>query len=80
MMLLMFLNRYPGYYFDKFQPDSVRTLTVENMAAQCRTDILDGWLDTGIKCGIIGEVGCSWPLTRKFILNTVAVKDGVLEY
>ncbi len=53
-----------GYYFDKFQPDSVRSMSIEAMVDQMRTDILDGWGDSGAKCGAIGEVGCSWPLTR----------------
>ena len=26
-------------------------------------EILHGIGDSGVRCGIIGEVGCSWPLT-----------------
>ena len=39
-------------------------MSIEAMVDQMRTDILDGWGDSGAKCGAIGEVGCSWPLTR----------------
>lgn len=35
----------------------------EKMADVIRSDLIDG--SEGIKCGVIGEVGCTWPLTGK---------------
>jgi phosphotriesterase-related protein len=35
---------------------------VEEMAAHMKTEIVEGCEGTGIKCGVIGEIGCSWPL------------------
>jgi len=27
------------------------------------SEIIRGIGDTGVRCGVIGEIGCSWPLT-----------------
>ena len=50
-----------GYYVESSRPDTVN-LTVEEMAAHMKTEIVEGCEGTGIKCGVIGEIGCSWPL------------------
>ena len=50
-----------GYYVESSRPDSVN-LTVEEMAAHMKTEIVEGCEGTSIKCGVIGEIGCSWPL------------------
>ena len=39
-------------------------MNVEAMADVIRNDIINGWDGGSAKCGVIGEVGCSWPLTR----------------
>jgi len=38
--------------------------TVESIAQEFTRDITVGVGDTGIKAGIIGELGCSWPLDK----------------
>ena len=51
-----------GYYVDAAMGTDTKNLTVEEIAYSVKTDITDGVLDTGIKMGAIGEIGCSWPL------------------
>ena len=36
------------------------------MATHMRTEIVEGCEGTGIKCGVIGEIGCNWPLEGIF--------------
>ncbi|KAK7501098.1 hypothetical protein BaRGS_00007583 [Batillaria attramentaria] len=52
-----------GFYVDGFQTESTRQLTEEAMAALTRENITSGADGTEICCGVIGEVGCTWPLT-----------------
>lgn len=52
-----------GYYVEKFQTESTKQMSEETMAAQIREDICSGADGTDILCGVIGEIGCSWPLT-----------------
>lgn len=40
-------------------------MTSEEMAEVMKTDLLHGADGGDIKCGIIGEIGCSWPLGSK---------------
>ncbi|XP_067677442.1 phosphotriesterase-related protein-like [Haliotis asinina] len=51
-----------GYYVGAFQTESTKALTSEAMADCIRHDVLEGVGKTGIKCGVIGEIGCAWPL------------------
>lgn len=53
-----------GFYVDPFQTESTRQLTEEAMASVIREEIISGADGTDICCGVIGEVGCSWPLTE----------------
>ena len=52
-----------GYYFDKSHTASTLALKEDEMVARIIKDLTEGWEDTGAKCGVIGEVGCSYPLT-----------------
>lgn len=56
---------------DGFQTESTRQLNEEAMAARIRQDITAGADGTDICCGVIGEVGCTWPLTGKFTLSYI---------
>lgn len=49
-----------GYYVAASQDSSNLNKSVEDMANVIRNDLLNG--EDGIKCGLIGELGCSWPL------------------
>ena len=52
-----------GYYVDAAQPDEVADMPEEHIAKQIVAEIQTGVGNTGVKAGIIGEIGCSWPLT-----------------
>ena len=51
-----------GYYTGASHPPELATKTEEEIAQGIVRDIMVGVGDTGIRAGIIGEVGCSTPL------------------
>ncbi|XP_028400603.1 phosphotriesterase-related protein-like [Dendronephthya gigantea] len=53
-----------GYYVEKQLTDEMKALSVEQMTEKIVSEINDGIDNTNIKPGIIGEIGCSWPLTE----------------
>ena len=53
-----------GYYVDAVHPQEMDELTDTDIANQMVEEITVGVGDTGVKAGIIGELGCSWPLTE----------------
>jgi len=53
-----------GYYVDIYHPPDVAHKSEDEIVEEIVTDVMEGVGDTGIKAGIIGEVGCSWPLTN----------------
>ena len=53
-----------GFYVDAVLPDDMGDRSVEDLAREVIADVMDGVGDSGIKAGIIGEVGCTWPLTE----------------
>lgn len=53
-----------GRYLDEFMTDADRERSVDDLAAEFVRCIREGYDDTGVKAGIIGEVGCSWPRTE----------------
>ena len=52
-----------GYYVDAVHPKGMDDKTEEDITREIIADITTGVGDTGVKAGIIGELGCSWPLT-----------------
>ena len=52
-----------GFYVDAVHPADMAQRTVEDLARQISADITQGVAGSGIKAGIIGEMGCTWPLT-----------------
>ena len=52
-----------GFYVDAVHPDDMDGRNVEDLALEITTDIVEGVDGSGVKAGIIGEVGCTWPLT-----------------
>jgi len=52
-----------GYYTQAFQDDATLALPVETLAETMIAELVQGARGTDIRCGIIGEIGCSWPLT-----------------
>lgn len=52
-----------AYYVDQFIPDDVKLMSKEEMAAIIIQEVTEGIKGTNVRCGVIGEVGCSAPLT-----------------
>lgn len=51
-----------GFYVAGSQNIATLNMTQEDMENKIRDDILNGIGCTEVKCGVIGEVGCSWPI------------------
>ena len=52
-----------GYYVDTTHPGGMDAMTEADIATQIAQEIQTGIGDTGVRAGVIGEIGCSWPLT-----------------
>lgn len=52
-----------GFYVDIVHPKDMDDRSVEDLAIQVASEITVGVDGTAIKAGIIGEVGCTWPMT-----------------
>jgi phosphotriesterase-related protein len=52
-----------GYYIGLLHPDGMDDKTEEEITEEIVRDFTVGVGDTGVRSGIIGELGCSWPLT-----------------
>lgn len=62
----MQLSMQPGYYVQAAQKKETLGTSVEQMAEFMKRELTVGCDDDpDVKCGIIGEIGCSWPLYGK---------------
>ena len=63
-----------GYYVGSSHPPELAGKTEDDIADEIVHDITVGVGDTGIRAGIIGEIGCSYPLndTEDKVLGAVA--------
>jgi len=52
-----------GWYIDKVHPEDMGSRTENDLAKQIIKELTEGINETTVKAGIIGEIGCSWPLT-----------------
>jgi phosphotriesterase-related protein len=52
-----------GFYIGASHPGYVKERTKDELADLMTTEVKKGVDNTGIRCGIIGEIGTSWPLT-----------------
>ncbi len=52
-----------GFYVDALHPEGMDERSVYDLALEIASDLTDGVDGSGIKAGIIGEIGCSWPPT-----------------
>lgn len=54
-----------GYYVESSYPANIDmdAKSEEEIADEFIADILEGFKNTGIRAGLIGELGCSWPFT-----------------
>ena len=51
-----------GYYVDEYQPEDVRARSVDELAREMIEQVEEGCWGTSVRAGIIGEIGCMWPL------------------
>lgn len=67
-----------GYYVDQTHSDWLRKASVEEITASIIKDVDEGVDDTGIRSGIIGEIGCSWPWTdsERKVLEAAVTAQG----
>ena len=52
-----------GYYVDAVHPDDMDDKSDSEIADEIVAQLTTGVDDTGVRAGIIGELGCTWPLT-----------------
>lgn len=52
-----------GFYVDAKHPADMDERSVDDLASEIVADLTEGVGDTGVRAGIIGEVGCGWPMT-----------------
>ena len=64
-----------AYFTAETHPEEVITKSEQELAEGIARDLTDGVGDTGIRAGIIGEVGCGWPLAdnERKVLRAVAI-------
>ena len=67
-----------GFYVEAVHPDDMAQRSVEDLAREIIDDIVEGVEDSGVKAGIIGEVGCTWPLApaERKSLSAAAIAQG----
>ena len=53
-----------SYYVADTHPPELAWLSEDELAERIAQNVADGVDGTGIKSGIIGEIGCSWPLAE----------------
>lgn len=52
-----------GFYTQPFVEADVRSLSTNALSELMVVQLTEGAWGTRVRCGIIGEIGCSWPLT-----------------
>ncbi|XP_077991347.1 N-acetyltaurine hydrolase-like [Glandiceps talaboti] len=63
-----------GYYVGASHPPEMDTMSIEELTQFMVNDLTKGAEGTDIKCGVIGEIGCTWPLqaNEKKVLQATA--------
>lgn len=51
-----------GFYVDAYLDDETRALSPDAIEAVIQGQLEDGLWGTDVRAGLIGEIGCSWPL------------------
>ena len=67
-----------GFYVAAVHPEDMDRRSVDDLARQIVGDIVEGVDGTGVRAGIIGEVGCTWPLdpNERKSLAAAAIAQG----
>jgi len=68
-----------GYYVGEIQKESYDQLSVDQITQKIINDITDGVGFEKIKAGIIGEVGCSWPLDKREVKSLIGASQAQSE-
>jgi len=66
-----------GYYVDAAHPPDMGARKVDDLAREIIADVTGGVGDTGVRAGLIGEIGCTWPWTdneKKVVRAAVAAQ------
>ncbi|XP_022046838.1 phosphotriesterase-related protein [Acanthochromis polyacanthus] len=53
-----------GYYVDCTHTEATKKMSVEKLTDIIVSEVLHGADGTDIRCGVIGEIGTSWPITE----------------
>ncbi|MDP6785845.1 MAG: hypothetical protein QGI13_01835 [Rhodospirillales bacterium] len=51
-----------GYYVDEYIPDEMKDKSVDRLTGEIVDQVTQGCWGTEVRAGIIGEIGCMWPL------------------
>ncbi|MGI9336758.1 MAG: phosphotriesterase family protein [Gammaproteobacteria bacterium] len=54
-----------GYYVDEYIPEAMKSQSVDALTREIVSQLTHGCWGTDVRAGIIGEIGCMWPL-REF--------------
>jgi phosphotriesterase-related protein len=66
-----------GYYVDASHPPDMERRTVDDLARELIADVTSGVDDTGVRAGLIGEIGTTFPWTeneRKVLRAAIATQ------
>ena len=66
-----------GYYVQAAHPPALSRRSVDDIAREIVADLTVGVGDTGVRAGLIGEIGCTWPWTddeKKVVRAAVAAQ------
>ena len=56
-----------GYYVPVSHPEGMDDMSEEDIAEEIVRDVAEGVGETGVRAGIIGEIGCVYPLTANVL-------------
>ena len=67
-----------GFYVEAVHPEDMDERSVDDLAREIVGDVVEGVEGSGIRAGIIGEVGCTWPLApnERKSLSAAAIAQG----
>ena len=51
-----------GYYVDEYVPEDMKGRSVDELTTEIVSQVTEGCWGTDVRAGIIGEIGCMWPL------------------
>jgi len=52
-----------GFYTDAYVDEATKALSAEALAEMIEDQLRNGAWGTSVRCGLIGEIGASWPIT-----------------